>query len=111
MKAFKEFRREDKSFWFFIRFISEKLGYSRKGIVLTYTVEQIEKLCEKENIEVSPDRINKAVLYCNMRADLLNNTIEKNLMDVDEAEYSCAVKPPFRDAGYRRSRDGVPQIV
>lgn len=26
-------------------------------------------------------------------------------------EYSCAVKPPFRDAGYRRSRDGVPQIV
>ena len=51
MKAFKEFRREDKSFWFFIRFISEKLGYSRNGIVLTYTVEQIEKLCEKENIE------------------------------------------------------------
>lgn len=86
MKAFKEFRREDKSFWFFIRFISEKLGYSRKGIVLTYTVEQIEKLCEKENIEVSTDRINKAVLYCNMRADLLNNTIEKNLMDVDEAK-------------------------
>lgn len=24
MKAFKEFRREDKSFWFFIRFISDK---------------------------------------------------------------------------------------
>ena len=45
MKAFKEFRREDKSFWFFIRFISEKLRYSRNGIVLTYTVEQIEKLC------------------------------------------------------------------
>lgn len=86
MKAFKEFRREDKSFWFFIRFISEKLRYSRNGIVLTYTVEQIEKLCDKENIEVSPDRINKAVLYCNKRADLLNNTIEKNLMDVDEAK-------------------------
>ena len=29
----------------------------------------------------------------------------------DIGEYSCAVKPPFRDAGYRRSRDGVPQIV
>ena len=38
MKAFKEFKREDKSFWFFIRFISEKLGYSRKGAVLTYIV-------------------------------------------------------------------------
>lgn len=34
MKAFKEFRREDKSFWFFIRFISEKLRYSRNGIYL-----------------------------------------------------------------------------
>ena len=68
MKAFREFRREDKSFWFFVRFISEKLGYSKQGIVLTYTVEQIEKLCEKENVIVSPDRVNKAVLYCNMRA-------------------------------------------
>lgn len=77
MRAFKEFKREDKSFWFFIRFISEKLGYSKNGIVLTYTVEQIEKLCEKEGIEVSPDRVNKAVLYCNMRAELLNNTIQK----------------------------------
>ena len=26
-------------------------------------------------------------------------------------EYSCAEKPPFQNAGYRRSRDGVPQIV
>lgn len=31
--------------------------------------------------------------------------------NADDTEYSCAVKPPFRDAGYRRSRDGVPQIV
>lgn len=86
MKAFKEFRREDKSFWFFIRFISEKLKYSKKGVVLTYTVEQIEKLCEKEGINVSPDRINKAVLYCKMRAELLNNVVEANLMDVEEAK-------------------------
>lgn len=85
MKAFNEFKREDSSFWFFVRFISEKLGYSKKGVVLTYTAEQIEKLCDMENIEVSPDRLNKAVQYCNMRADLLNNVIEKNLMDVEEA--------------------------
>ena len=51
----------------------------------------------------------------------LRNIVKKRLVkehySVDacrdglEAEYSCAVKPPFRDAGYRRSRDGVPQIV
>lgn len=84
MKAFKEFKREDSSFWFFIRFVSEKLGYSKNGVVLTYTAEQIETLCIKENIEVSPDRLNKTVQYCNMRADLLNNVIERNLMDVEE---------------------------
>ena len=26
-------------------------------------------------------------------------------------EYSCAVKPPFRNAGYRRSGNGVPQLL
>lgn len=87
MKAFDEFKREDSSFWFFIRFISEKLKYSKNGEVLTYTTEQIEKLCKKEKIDVSPDRLNQAVRYCNMRAELLNNVVEKNLMDVDEASH------------------------
>lgn len=85
MKAFNEFKREDKSFWFFIRFISEKLGYSKNGDVLCYTVADVEKLCEDEGIEVSPDRLQKAVQYCQMRAELLNNVVEKNLMDVEEA--------------------------
>ena len=26
-------------------------------------------------------------------------------------EYSCAVKPPFQNAGYWHSRDGVPRII
>lgn len=60
MKAFKEFKREDKSFWLFIRFNSEKLGYSKNGAILSYTYEQIDELCNREDIAVSPDRINKA---------------------------------------------------
>lgn len=32
MRAFKEFRREDKSFWFFIRFISENWGILEKEL-------------------------------------------------------------------------------
>ena len=85
MRAFELFKREDKSFWFFIRFISEKLGYSGNGSVYSYTVDQVEKLCERENIDVSPDRVRRAVLYSEMRAELLNNVIEKNLMNVDES--------------------------
>ena len=30
---------------------------------------------------------------------------------VSFVEYSCAVKPPFRNAGYRRSGNGVPQLL
>lgn len=89
MKAFEQFKREDKSFWFFIRFISERLGYSERGAdkVKTYTFAEIEALCTTENINASSDLINQAVLYCNKRADLLNNYIEPNLMDAEEAEH------------------------
>ena len=88
MKAFDQFKREDKSFWFFIRFISERLGYSERGAdkVKSYTFDEIEQLCLSENINASADLINQAVSYCDKRADLLNNFIEPNLMDADEAE-------------------------
>lgn len=87
MKAFKEFRREDKAFWFFIRFISERLGYTNRktSSINVYTFEQIDALCNKENIDVSVERINKAVLYCRMRADVINNIIRNNLMTAEEA--------------------------
>ena len=88
MKAFKEFEREDKSFWFLVRFVSEKLGYSDKktSTIKIYSYEDIEALCNREGISVSPDKINQVVKYCRMRAELINNEIEKNLMDAEEAE-------------------------
>ena len=87
MKAFKRFTKEDKSFWFFIRFVSEKLGYSKKGEVLSYTKEQIEELCKRENIFASPDRITQAVDYCQMRADTINTIVQENLMDAEMAQH------------------------
>ena len=88
MKAFKEFRREDKAFWFFIRFISEKLGYTdrKTSTINVYSLEQIDALCNKENIDVSVERINKALLYCQMRADVINNVIKNNLMTAEDAK-------------------------
>ena len=87
MKAFKEFKREDRAFWFFIRFVSERLGYTdrKAGVVSVYSFEQIDQLCEKENIDVSVERINKAVLYSKKRADAINNIIKNNLMTATEA--------------------------
>lgn len=43
--------------------------------------------------------------------DIAELIMEYTFSEEAVVEYSCAVKPPFRDAGYRRSRDGVPQIV
>ena len=52
---------------------------------------------------------------CDEKKCVHASSLETGLMHGAErqelVEYSCAVKPPFRDAGYRRSRDGVPQIV
>lgn len=89
MKAFKEFKREDKAFWFFVRFVSERLGYTdrKKGIVNVYSFDEIDDLCNKENIDVSVERINKVVLYSQKRAELINNTIRQNLMTAEEAAH------------------------
>ena len=87
MKPFKRFTKEDKSFWFFIRFVSEKLGYSKNGEILFFTKEQIEELCKRENIFASPDRISQAVDYCRMRADTINTFVQENLMDADTARF------------------------
>ena len=88
MKAFKEFSREDKSFWFFIRFASEKLHYTEKGTnsIKFYTKEAVEDLCGKENINATPDQITQLVKYSQMRADLLNNTVKNNLMNLEDAK-------------------------
>ncbi|MBQ6343052.1 MAG: hypothetical protein IJI41_08030 [Anaerolineaceae bacterium] len=88
MKAFKEFSREDKSFWFFVRFVSEKLHYTEKGSdsVKSYPKESVENLCDSEGIDATPDQIAQLVLYSQMRANLLNNVVKNNLMDLDEAK-------------------------
>ena len=87
MRAFREFADIDYSFWSFVRFISEGLGYSNRGEnrVKAYSFDEIATLCQMRNIEVPLEFINAAVSYCSMRADLLNNFAEKMLMTAEEA--------------------------
>lgn len=87
MRAFREFADIDYSFWSFVRFISEGLGYSNRGEnrVKSYSFDEIDALCQMRNIEVPLEFINAAVSYCSMRADLLNNFAEKMLMTAEEA--------------------------
>ena len=83
MKAFNEFKQMDPSFWAFIKFISETLGYTKRGqgIVKTYTYPEIRDLCLDTNTTADHDLIRAAVDYSIMRADLLNEFAEGMLMD------------------------------
>ena len=83
MKAFDEFRGMDPSFWAFIKFISETLGYTERGagVVKTHSAIDIQNLCYETNTTADPELIEAAVVYLNMRADLLNNFVEGVLMD------------------------------
>lgn len=87
MQAFTEFRGKDASFWAFIKFISENLGYTifRKNMVKSYCREDICSLCKKYDMPQNPQLIKDAVLYSELRANLLNNIVEKNLMDSETA--------------------------
>lgn len=88
MKAFPEFSMEDNSFWSLIRFISEKLGYTnrRTGLVSSYSPEEITVLCNREHIYVPDDVIMKASIYLQKRATAINNTVQNNLMNAEQAE-------------------------
>ena len=87
MQAFNEFIHKDASFWAFIKFISETLGYTERsqGIVKAYTVAELQSLCRKYNVNTDFQTINDAVMYSEMRAELLNNFAEPSLMNAETA--------------------------
>lgn len=91
MRAFPEFADMSSEFWAFVKFVSEMLGYTvrREGIVRTYSENEIIALCREKNTYASNKLIRQAVRYFDMRADLLNNFVEKMLMDAETAAAEC----------------------
>lgn len=88
MQRFDDFPVMDFSFWSFIKFISERLKYTdqNRGIVKSYTMDEILGLCHKFNIPINHRLIATAAAYCDMRANLLNNAASM-FMDMTMAEY------------------------
>ena len=87
MKPFDEFRNMDASFWAFIKFISETMGYTDRqcGIVKSYSEKEVKGLCQKYNINISENTLADALTYTQMRANLLNEFAEPMLMDAHSA--------------------------
>lgn len=87
MQAFSTFKNMDASFWAFVRFVSENLGYTDRseGLVKKYPIDTIKALCRKHGITASEEAIVSAAQYSKMRADLLNRFAERMLMDAQTA--------------------------
>lgn len=87
MFAFEEFRDMTPDFWAFIRYISETLGYSERGTnqVRSYDFAEVFEMCNANQITVTEELIRDAVLYSQMRADILNNYAAGLFMDAEQA--------------------------
>lgn len=88
MRAFEQFSDKGASFWAFVKFVSESLGYTRRGygMVKSYEYDDIYKLCIKHNIAVDSNFIGDVVAYSNLRAQCLNEYARNMLMDVNSAQ-------------------------
>lgn len=87
MRANKDYINLDPSFWGYIRFIGDKMGYSsRKEGILTYSKDQIIKCLSKYDLEIDSATLEKVVQYLNYRKQVLMNFVEPHLMDLEEAE-------------------------
>lgn len=87
MKAFDSFQGMDAPFWALVKFVSENLGYTKRGEaqVKSYKYDKVKKLCNDNDIRVTDEQIRKICDYSQERANLLNNYVEKMLMTGEEA--------------------------
>lgn len=88
MKPFKQFSMMPPSFWAFVKYVSENLGYTdrEEGRVKNYSSQQIKQLCNNNNVSFSEETINNASSYSVLRAELLNEFAQSMLMDAETAK-------------------------
>ena len=106
MRAFDEFKHMGVPFWAIIRFVSENLGYTEqdKGVVKAYTAKKVEKLCLKNQINITEETIRDVVSYSEMRAELLNKYAQSMLMDAATAGKEFAKWAEFHHINHLRCR-------
>ncbi len=88
------FLKQDKAFWAHVRSISQHIGYTHKKTVKVPTIVEICTAFEELNLNHDhlynadkPTTYGQLILeYFAHRADLINNTVQHNLMDATEAK-------------------------
>ena len=97
MKADEKFLKQAKSFWAYVRTISQEVGYTERktGKIKVPTIAEVCKgfddldlstdaLLDKNNIQT--EKWNVLSQYFTYRATVLNEIVKQSLMDKDKAE-------------------------
>lgn len=83
---------QDEQFWAYVRVLSEKRGYAKRGAdsIATYSLsecrETLRGLGRDETVLTQSDLGDRLVGYFEYRAGILNDVARHNLMNAEEAE-------------------------
>ncbi len=84
MRASPHFTNQDDQFWAYVRFLSERIGYSRARSPIAYSLQEAKSVLIRAGMA---DRFDKRVIdYLNQRTGWLIEQVKPYLMDVSEAE-------------------------
>lgn len=88
MQAFPEFKNLPATFWAKVKFTSENLGYTdrKTNTIKGYTTKEIINLFDSSNIPYDYDDVELISFYSSKRALLLDQKVQKNLMNAQAAE-------------------------
>ncbi len=96
MKPNRRFVQQPSYFWAYVRFLSERIGYTQRGTrqVLVPRLPQIREVILREGLDLcelfaadQPTALAKELLaYFSYRARVLNDFVKKNLMDAQQAQ-------------------------
>ncbi|WKA53434.1 DUF7687 domain-containing protein [Planococcus shixiaomingii] len=71
MKANPNYLNKSSSFWAYVKLISERLKYSKKGALLVHSKEEVIKKLTELDINIEEDVLEDALEYIEYRAELL----------------------------------------
>lgn len=76
-----------QGFWGIVKLVSQNLGYTANGKIRTFGIKKIEDFLRNEKVEIQDSvSCNEIADYIRYRADILNNKVQNNLMDVKAAK-------------------------
>jgi len=86
MRANPIFVNKSPKFWAHVKFLSEQIGYSKRGAaqLRTHCMEDIEVVMNGCNFYLDKELLSEVLCYLCWRADILNNKIAPLLMNREE---------------------------